>query len=76
MRLRADYDRVAQSIRVCVSDCGTWYRRPATKSNDAYASRGIRLMHALSDHCTIDTRPDGTTVCLDYTADSKAVKNP
>jgi anti-sigma regulatory factor (Ser/Thr protein kinase) len=66
MRLQASYDPAAQSVRVSVSDRGTWHRHPAKKLDDPRASRGIMLMHALADHCTIDTRPSGTTVCLDY----------
>ena len=70
MKLQASYDSAAQSIRVCVSDCGTWYRRPPKRPNDPGASRGIMLMHALSEHCTIEARPSGTTVFLDYTAEA------
>ncbi|ORW70530.1 ATP-binding protein [Mycobacterium saskatchewanense] len=73
MKLDARYDPAAQSIRVCVSDCGTWYRRPPRKPNDPHASRGILLMHALADHCTIDAGPDGTIVCLDYATDADLV---
>jgi serine/threonine-protein kinase RsbW len=68
MRLQAGYDPDAQSISVCVSDRGTWYRRSPRQPHDPRASRGITLMHALADHCTISTRSDGTTVCLDYSA--------
>jgi serine/threonine-protein kinase RsbW len=70
MELEAIYDPARQSVRVCVSDRGMWYRRTANRSNDPHRSRGILLMHALSDHCTIDARPTGTTVCLDYGADT------
>jgi anti-sigma regulatory factor (Ser/Thr protein kinase) len=68
MKLRARHDPGAQSINVCVSDRGTWHRPPATKPDDPRASRGIMLMNALADRCTINARPGGTTVCLDYTA--------
>ncbi|MEE3064830.1 MAG: ATP-binding protein [Actinomycetota bacterium] len=68
MRLQAGYDPAAQTIRVCVSDRGRWYRRSPRQPHDPRASRGIMLMHALADHCTISTDPDGTTVCLDYSA--------
>ncbi|WP_108920424.1 ATP-binding protein [Mycobacterium montefiorense] len=68
MTLRAGYDPAAQTISVCVSDRGTWHRRSPCKPHDPRASRGIMLMHALADHCTINARPDGTTVCLDYSA--------
>ena len=68
MKLQVSYDGVARSLRICVSDRGTW-RRPASRSRgDARASRGITLMHALAEHCTIDVRPDGTTVCMQYAA--------
>lgn len=68
MRLQAGYDPAAQTISVCVSDRGSWHRRPPRHPRDPRASRGIMLMHALADHCTINARPDGTTVCLDYSA--------
>jgi anti-sigma regulatory factor (Ser/Thr protein kinase) len=69
MRLRASYDPAARSIRVCVSDRGTWHRPLIRKPGDPRASRGIMLMHALADHCTINAHPGGTTVCLDYATD-------
>ena len=68
MTLQAGYDPAAQTISVCVSDRGTWRRRSPRHPHDPRASRGIMLMQALADHCAIDSRPDGTTVCLDYTA--------
>jgi anti-sigma regulatory factor (Ser/Thr protein kinase) len=75
MELQALYDPAAQSVRVCVRDRGIWYRRTANKSNDPRRSRGIMLMHALADHCSIDTRPSGTTVCLDYGTDDEGASN-
>ncbi len=75
MKLQASYDPAAQSIRVCISDRGTWYRCPPKRPNDPHASRGIMLMHALAGHCTVDARPGGTTVCLDFTADAKSVED-
>ncbi|WP_096290231.1 ATP-binding protein [Mycobacterium ahvazicum] len=71
MRLQAGYDPAAQTISVCVSDRGSWHRRSPRQPHDPRASRGIMLMHALADHCTINTRPGGTTVCLDYSAAQK-----
>lgn len=68
MRLWAGYDPAAQTISVCVSDHGTWRRRSLRHPHDPRASRGIMLMQALADRCSIDTRPDGTIVCLDYAA--------
>jgi serine/threonine-protein kinase RsbW len=68
MRLQAGYDPTRQTISVCVSDRGTWHRRSPRQPHDPRASRGIMLMHALADHCTINTHPEGTTVRLDYAA--------
>ncbi|WP_246398293.1 ATP-binding protein [Mycobacterium vicinigordonae] len=66
MRMRARYDRVLRHLHICVSDRGTW-RKPVTRPcSDAGASRGITLMHAVADRCTIKVRPDGTTVCMEY----------
>lgn len=66
MELRAGYDPAAGLISVRVKDCGTWHRPSPKKPDDPRASRGIMLMHALADHCTINARPGGTTVCLNY----------
>jgi anti-sigma regulatory factor (Ser/Thr protein kinase) len=76
MELEASHDPAARSIRVCVSDRGTWHRPSPKKPNDPRASRGIMLMHALADHCTINAHPSGTTVCLDYTTDPNALETP
>ncbi|MBW0014259.1 ATP-binding protein [Mycobacterium sp.] len=69
MRLQASHDPAARSINVCVTDGGTWHRPLQRKPGDPRASRGIMLMCALADRCTIDARPNGTMVCLDYTTD-------
>lgn len=71
MKLQASYDPDAESIRVCVSDRGSWRKPSSRQSNDPYASRGIMLMHRLSDHCTIHARPNGTSVYLDYATDAE-----
>ncbi|OBG55991.1 MULTISPECIES: ATP-binding protein [unclassified Mycobacterium] len=67
MKLQASHDRAAQSISICVSDRGSWLPPSPQRLSDPRRSRGIALMHALADHCTINARPTGTTVCLDYT---------
>jgi len=67
MKLQASHDPGARSISVCVSDRGAWRRPSSRMLSDPQASRGIMLMHALADHCSISACPDGTTVCLDYT---------
>ncbi|OBK10104.1 anti-sigma regulatory factor [Mycobacterium sp. 1245852.3] len=71
MKLQASYDPQAESIRVCVSDRGSWRKPSSRQSNDPHASRGIMLMHRLSDHCTIRARPNGTSVYLDYATDAE-----
>ncbi len=73
MELQAGYDPAARSISVRVSDRGTWHRPSPKKPSDPHASRGIMLMHALADHCTIKARPGGTTVCLNYATDPIAL---
>lgn len=73
MELQAAYHPDARSISVCVRDRGTWHRPSPKKPNDPQASRGIMLMHALADHCTINARPGGTTVCLNYATDQIAL---
>lgn len=70
MKLQASYDPVAESIRVCVSDRGSWQRPSARKPSDPRASRGFALMHCLADNCTIHARPNGTSVYLDYATDA------
>lgn len=71
MTLQASYDPDAESIRVCVSDRGSWRKPSSRQPNDPHASRGIMLMHRLSDHCTIHARPNGTSVYLDYATDAE-----
>lgn len=71
MKLQASYDPDAESIRVCISDRGSWRKPSSRQSNDPHASRGITLMHSLSDHCTIHARPNGTSVYLDYATDAE-----
>lgn len=67
MKLQASHDAATRSISVCVSDRGSWHHPSPQRLSDPRRSRGIMLMHALADHCTINARPNGTTVCLDYT---------
>lgn len=70
MKLQASHDSAAQSISVCVSDRGSWLQPSRQRLSDPRRSRGIMLMQALADHCTINARPNGTIVCLDYTTRS------
>ena len=75
MKLQASYDPAAESIRVCVSDRGSWQWPSSRKPSDPSASRGILLMHSLADNCTIHARPNGTSVYLDYAADAESAGN-
>jgi len=70
MTVQAGHDPVGHSISVCVSDRGSWNRPSRKNRDDPRSSRGITLMRALADHCTIDVRTNGTVVRLDYTYDS------
>src|SRR5689334_20549895 len=67
MAILVDFDTVAESVSVCVTDSGAW-RPPEPCALHDTRGRGVALMHALAAHCTISGRPDGTTVCLDYRA--------
>jgi len=65
MTVRADFDPADMRVSVCITDHGTW-RQPGPQRVKGRRGRGVELMHALADHCTINGRRDGTTVCLDY----------
>lgn len=71
MKLQVSYDPAMGSVRVCVSDRGNWQRPSLRKPHDPRASRGIMLMRTLADHCTINARPNGTSVYLDYAIDPR-----
>lgn len=71
MKLQASYDPETESVRVCISDRGSWRNPSSRHPNDPHASRGIMLMHNLADHCTIHARPNGTSVYLDYATDAE-----
>lgn len=65
MALRADLDPAGGCLSICVTDHGTW-RQPGPSRPRDRRGCGVALMHAMADHCTINGREDGTTVCLDY----------
>ncbi|WP_435405713.1 anti-sigma regulatory factor [Mycolicibacterium parafortuitum] len=66
MAVRADYEPAAGCLSICVTDHGTWRQPGHQSAEDRRRGRGVALMHAMADHCTINGRHDGTTVCLDY----------
>lgn len=61
--MHATYDDAAHRIRVRISDRGRWRVNTVAQR---HRGRGIALMHALADHCTVDRGDEGTTVLLDY----------
>jgi anti-sigma regulatory factor (Ser/Thr protein kinase) len=63
--VQARYDPRQFKITVTVSDRGTW-RRPVSPRTLS-RGRGIPLMHALSDHASIDTTDRGTNVRMEWT---------
>lgn len=65
MAMRADLEPDSGCLSVCITDHGTW-RQPGPARAQDRRGRGVALMHAMADHCTINGRDDGTTVCLDY----------
>jgi serine/threonine-protein kinase RsbW len=65
MTLTIAYDRAEATVQICVTDQGRWIE-PDPAAINAIRGRGIILMHALADHCTITNDMDGTTVCLHF----------
>ena len=63
--MQASYDPRAQSISVRVGDRGKW-KMASINSADRSRGRGIALMYASSDRCSIDRDRDGTMVRLGY----------
>ncbi|OBK19533.1 hypothetical protein A5636_18170 [Mycobacterium asiaticum] len=64
LTLKISYYPVTAELKVCVIDHGHW-REPDTSPSNA-RGRGIVLMRALADDCTIDGSAEGTTVCLRF----------
>ena len=62
--MHATYDDAAQRVHVQISDRGRWRPSPAVVPSNR--GRGLALMRALADQCTVDRGDDGTTVRLDY----------
>ncbi|BBZ30140.1 hypothetical protein MMAD_44350 [Mycolicibacterium madagascariense] len=63
MTLAVSHDAALARVTVCVFDHGSWLD---PGPDDPRRGRGISLMRALSDHCTIEGGPRGTTVCLHF----------
>jgi serine/threonine-protein kinase RsbW len=65
MTLQISYLPVTTELAVRVSDQGHWME-PETAAVNAARGRGILLMRALADDCTIAGGQDGTTVSLRF----------
>lgn len=63
MTLEASLDE--DTVRVCVTDGGRWVD-PQTQHQTDTRGRGLRLMQALCDDCTVNGTAEGTTVCLHF----------
>ncbi|MCV7137121.1 ATP-binding protein [Mycobacterium hodleri] len=66
--MHATYDDAAQRVHVKISDHGRW--RPRAAVVCSHRGRGLALMRALADQCTVDRGAAGTTVRLDYDVSS------
>ena len=65
MHVQADYDGSAGTLRVTVTDQGTWRSRDQVPKRLS-RGRGIPLMRALADRAIVDSSPTGTRVCLEW----------
>jgi serine/threonine-protein kinase RsbW len=65
MTLDLSYDRAEETVQVCVTDRGSWVE-PDPAAINAVRGRGLILMHALADECTVRGRSDGTTAWLHF----------
>lgn len=65
MAVEVTYDDRSALVRVCVTDEGSWVNPDAGPAALA-RGRGIHLMRALSDECTVSGTEHGTTVCLHF----------
>jgi anti-sigma regulatory factor (Ser/Thr protein kinase) len=65
MHVQADYDHSADTLKVTVTDRGSW-RSTDAATRELKRGRGIPLMHTLADRATFDSSQAGTTVCLEW----------
>lgn len=63
MTLELGYDEHRAAVRIYVTDEGSW-QEPTSVPANRFRGRGVILMKALADECTVDGRHHGTTVCL------------
>lgn len=65
MAVEVTCDHLGALVRVCVTDEGSWVD-PGDEPAALARGRGIHLMRALSDACTVQGTEHGTTVCLHF----------
>lgn len=65
MVLQVSYDSADSIVKVCVTDQGRWIE-PDPAALNSVRGRGIMLMNALADACTVEGQTHGTTVCLHF----------
>lgn len=63
--VKATIDETVGSINIWIIDHRMW-GQPRARSKHDSRGRGVPLMEALVDDCTIHGRAHGTTVCLRY----------
>lgn len=67
MMLQIAYRPLTTALNVSVCDQGSWIEpEPEPAAHHIARGRGILLMRAVADACTIDGGEDGTTVCLRF----------
>ncbi|MFG2820001.1 ATP-binding protein [Kitasatospora sp. NPDC048365] len=63
-------------LLIAVRDCGCWRERTGSRRSEADAGiacgRGLALVRALTDFCTIESGPDGTLVTARLRLDGRA----
>lgn len=75
MNLLAHHDAAAGKLTVTIDDHGVW-RPPNPAPVDRLRGRGIPLMHALSDHASIEPTAEGTHVLLEWASVPARVSTP
>jgi serine/threonine-protein kinase RsbW len=65
MTLNMSYAHPESAVKVRITDQGRWIE-PDPAANNALRGRGLILMRALADDCTVKGHRGGTSVCLGF----------
>jgi serine/threonine-protein kinase RsbW len=65
MTLNMSYAHPESAVKVRITDQGRWIE-PDSSTSNALRGRGLILMRALADDCTVKGHRDGTSVCLHF----------